>query len=52
MGIDSEAAPQSIPVSIAHNGADNIIYYLNLGVLGACRQAPYKFKNSYGAGFV
>jgi hypothetical protein len=26
-----------------------IIYHLILGVLDACRQAPYKFKDSYGA---
>jgi hypothetical protein len=29
-----------------------IIYYLTLGVLGACRQAPHKFKDSYGGGSV
>jgi hypothetical protein len=29
-----------------------IIYYFIFGVLGACRQAPYKFKKSYGGGFV
>jgi hypothetical protein len=28
------------------------IYYFIFGVLGACRQAPYKFKKSYGGGFV
>ena len=32
--------------------AGQIIYYLTLRVLGACRQAPYKFKKSYGGGFV
>ena len=50
-GIDCGTVPQSIPVSISHSGADDI-YYLILGVLGACRQAPYKFKKSYGGGFV
>jgi hypothetical protein len=29
-----------------------IIYYFIFGVLGACRQAPYKIKKSYGGGFV
>jgi hypothetical protein len=28
-----------------------IIYYSISGVIGACRQAPYKFKKSYGGGF-
>ena len=32
--------------------AGQIIYYLNVGVLGARRQAPYRFKKSYGGGFV
>jgi hypothetical protein len=32
--------------------AGQIIYYFIFGVLGACRQAPYKFKKSYGGGFV
>jgi hypothetical protein len=32
--------------------AGQIIYYLTLGVLGACRQAPYKLKKLYGGGFV
>jgi hypothetical protein len=27
-------------------------YYFIFGVLGACRQAPYKFKKSYGGGSV
>jgi hypothetical protein len=29
--------------------AGQIIYYFIFGVLGACRQSPYKIKNSYGA---
>ena len=29
-----------------------IIYYFIFGVLGACMQAPYKFKKSYGGGSV
>ena len=32
--------------------AGQIIYDFIFGVLGACRQAPYKFKKSYGGGFV
>ena len=28
--------------------AEQIIYYLFFGLLGACRQAPYKFKNRMG----
>ena len=32
--------------------AGQIIYYLILVVLGAYRQAPYKFKKSYGGGSV
>jgi hypothetical protein len=32
--------------------AGKIIYYFIFGVLGACRQAPYKFKKSYGGGSV
>ena len=38
---------QSIPVPNQHSGADYLLP--EFGVLGACRQAPYKFKNSYGA---
>ena len=41
--------PQSILLSIAHSEAD---YYFIFVVLGACRQAPYKFKKSYGGGSV
>jgi hypothetical protein len=29
-----------------------IVYYFIFGVLGACGLAPYKFKKSYGGGFV
>jgi hypothetical protein len=32
--------------------AGQIIYYFIFWVLGACRQAPYKFKKLYGGGFV
>jgi hypothetical protein len=35
---------------IAHSGADYLLAP-KLGVLVACMQVPYKFKNSYGAGF-
>jgi hypothetical protein len=40
----------SIPVSNPHTG--QIIYYFIFGFLGACMQAPYKFKTSYGGGSV
>jgi hypothetical protein len=44
---------QPIPVSKNHTAvAGQIIYNLIFSVLGACRQAPYKFKNAYGGGFV
>jgi hypothetical protein len=36
---------------LTHN-LGQIIYYFIFGVLGACRQAPYKFKKSYGGGSV
>jgi hypothetical protein len=42
---------QSIPVPNLHSGADYLLYFI-FGALGACRQAPYKFKKSYGGGFV
>jgi hypothetical protein len=32
--------------------AGQIIYYLTSGVIGACMQAPYNYKKSYGGGFV
>jgi hypothetical protein len=32
--------------------AGQIIYYFIFGDLGACRQAPYRFKKSNGDGFV
>jgi hypothetical protein len=31
---------------------EQIIYYFIFWVIGACKQAPYKFKKSYGGGFV
>ena len=46
----TKAALQSMPVP--NPIAGQIIYYFIFGVLGACRQAPYKFKKSYGGGFV
>jgi hypothetical protein len=44
------AALQSIPVPNSHSAADYLL--LHFGVLGVCRHAPYKFKKSYGDGFV
>ena len=42
----------SMPNNHLTTNLGQIIYYLVFGVLGACRQAPYKFKKSYGGGFV
>jgi hypothetical protein len=48
--MDSRAAPSPFPCLTPNLG--QIIYYFIFGVLGACRQAPYKFKKSYGGGSV
>jgi hypothetical protein len=44
------AALESIPVSIAHSGADYLLP--EFGGPQCPRKAPYNFKKSYGGGFV
>jgi hypothetical protein len=50
--VPCKLTPRHPPSQVVDSIAGQIIYYFIFGVLGACRQAPYKFKKSYGGGFV